>query len=207
MNRPEEHAARHRAVGHRADRMADLLRHAADGEAEAGAATADPTAAAAQPRQPPAGSPAPPPQPAPGRRPATAPPPGAGHDPRGRARAVAARARSRRRASPARSRSRAAASTTSRYAIPRDGRPEVAAGRAARARRAPASVLCRVRLGPRRRHHREAARRRDVWKQQGPARSRRPSGDARLRQRRRARVPPHHLGRRQVPVHASATRS
>ena len=41
-----------------------------------------------------------------------------------------------------------------------------------------------------------------LWRQQGIGRAlRRPAGDARLRQRRRARVPAHHRGRRQIPVH------
>ena len=41
-----------------------------------------------------------------------------------------------------------------------------------------------------------------VWTQQGSGHARRrQAGDAHLRQRRRAAVPPHHLGRRQVSVH------
>ena len=41
-----------------------------------------------------------------------------------------------------------------------------------------------------------------MWKQAGIGRAqRRPSGDADLGQRRGPRIPPHHRGRRQIPVH------
>ncbi len=85
--------------------------------------------------------------------------------------------------------------------IPRDRRSEIAADHAAVAVRQPGAVLCRIRLD-RRPSGREGARRRYAVdaKRLGRAR-RRPPGDADLGQWRRPDLPPHHLGRRQVPVH------
>ena len=87
-------------------------------------------------------------------------------------------------------------------AIPRDGRSEIAADRAAVAGRQPASVLRRVRLGRRRRRAGEGARQQHGLDAAGLERARRrQAGDADLGQRRRAGVPPHHLDRRQVSAH------
>ncbi len=89
------------------------------------------------------------------------------------------------------------------HPVPRDGRSEIAADRPAVAVRQPASVLRRVRLGrrPRARPPSCPAPRR-CGGSRAPARSAvdRPV-TLDLRQRRRARVPPHHRGRRQLPVH------
>ena len=80
--------------------------------------------------------------------------------------------------------------------------PEIAADRPAVAVRQPRPVLCRVRLDRRRRRQGEAAGRRHAVDAGGLGRPhRRPPGDARLRQWRGPHVPPHHRGRRQVPVH------
>ena len=86
--------------------------------------------------------------------------------------------------------------------VPRDGRSEIAADRAAVAARQPASVLRRVRLGRGRRRHRQASRPQHGLDaaRLGHAR-RRQAGHADLGQRRRARVPPHPHCRRQVPAH------
>ena len=87
-------------------------------------------------------------------------------------------------------------------ALSRDHRSELAGHRAVLAVGRAGSVLRRVRLGGRRRHHRgdagtghgvEAGR-------LGRARHR-PSGDADLRQRRGPDLPPHHRGRRPLSVH------
>ena len=79
--------------------------------------------------------------------------------------------------------------------------PEIAADRAAVAFRQPRPVLRRVRLDRRRRHQRQAAQLRHAVDAGRRRRShRRPSGDADLRQRRGPAIPPHRLGRRQLPV-------
>ena len=86
--------------------------------------------------------------------------------------------------------------------IPRDGRSDFAADRAAVAGRQPASVLRRVRLGRRRGRAGEGARQQHRLDAAGRRRARRrQAGHADLEQRRRAGIPPHHLDRRQVPAH------
>ena len=86
--------------------------------------------------------------------------------------------------------------------ISRDRRSEVAPDRAAGAVGQPASVLLRVRLGGGGGHHGKAADRGYAVAAGGLGRAHgRTSGHARLRQRRGARVPPHHRGRRQISLH------
>ena len=92
-------------------------------------------------------------------------------------------------------------------AVPRDRRSELAPDRAAGALRQPAAVLCRVRLDRRRRNHRQAAGAGHAVAAGGQRRAcGRPSGDARLRQRRGPGVPPQHRRRRQVPLHRQGRR-
>ena len=215
MTDQQEHPPRHRAVGDRADRLAVFRRHAADGEAAAGsssstAAAADSSSRRSRQRRPPARRrrrrsrrARPPARRTAGRRPADAP---AGQaltrdavlaaSPAHRDRDAAAARLDRAQGRPHR-RPRA-------DAVPRDGRSEVAAR----------SCCCR----------RPAARIRSTPSSAGspaagddrrscptPTRSGRQQGAGTLDvgrpvtldlgQRRGPGIPPHHRGRRQVPVH------
>ena len=86
--------------------------------------------------------------------------------------------------------------------VSRDGRPEIAGHRAAVAVRQPASVLCGIRLGRRRRRQCEGAGAGYRMAARGRGVARAGTADrARLRQWRGAEVPPHHRRRRQVSVH------
>ena len=188
--------------------LAVFRRHAADGEAEAGSAAQAAATAAASDARPQPGQPAPA---APGGAQPRPPGQGAAPDAAGQQLtreavldAIAARRRSRRRGSRGSIALKGGAHRRPRAdAIPRDGRSEIAADRAALAVGQPASVLRRVRLGRRRRAPPLKLPDADtVWTQQGSG----ALGVGKpvtldLGQRRRARLPPHHLGRRQVPVH------
>ena len=121
--------------------------------------------------------------------------------PRGALASLAARRASRRRGSPARSRSRAGASTTCARKYRETVDPKSPADRAALAVGQPHPFYAEfgwvAAAGP----TLKLPGADTVWTAGRRHARRRPAGHADLGQRRRARVPPHHRGRRQIPVH------